>query len=133
MTPLLDPDEFERILRLPDPPLPDAGFTRGVLASLPHANPLVSRRQAVLIGMTLLGCALGLTVFLRSEVISALTLRQVHGFPLSRVPWNLLIGLSMTVWWVLSVLLAEAISITDWFPDGRSPQPRGVGGAENRL
>jgi hypothetical protein len=108
-----DSDELEGILREPDPPLPDAGFTTRVLSALPRAEAPWGHRRLVLLGMTLLGCILGLSALVQSAVLDDL-LRAAGPLPQNGFLCKLLIICSIAAWWLASVLLTEAISRTLW-------------------
>ncbi|MBN1771428.1 MAG: hypothetical protein JXB32_09215 [Deltaproteobacteria bacterium] len=53
-------DWLERALRAPDPPIPDAGFTRRTLAALPPPRRQVRRRRRVLLLAAAVASALAL-------------------------------------------------------------------------
>jgi hypothetical protein len=98
--------ELERVLSKPAA-IPDDGFTDEVLRRLPMRKPSRSPRELLLIGMTALGCLLGVIILPGGVFLRDLLVGIPSAGWLAKLPLQWLLMCYVIAWVAVSAALDE--------------------------
>ncbi|MGQ0504955.1 MAG: hypothetical protein ACT4TC_06505 [Myxococcaceae bacterium] len=90
MTP--DQDPLDSLLSKAEPYVDDVGFTENVMARLPVASERRRLRVPIILGFTVLACALGLWLVPDVSHVLALSRQGANAAKSDLLPWATLLG-----------------------------------------
>ena len=102
-------DQLRNLLQPERTSIPDAGFSQRVVAMLPKRRARQWGREAIIPGMTLVGCWLGLIVLPGGEFLHELLARLPHAQFISSLPVPWLI----VVWTAVATVLETRATETN--------------------
>jgi len=101
-------DWLEEALRAPEPPIPDAGFTRRTMAALPPPRHQVRRRQRILLLSAAVACALALLVVGPALTASFAQLLSWSAWASLSIPWLALACIVTAIGLTVSLVTDDA-------------------------